>query len=189
MTTYSTSEFRNGLKVLLNGEPCEMIASEFVKPGKGQAFLRVRLKNLLDGRVFERTFKSRETIPAADVVALQLQYLYSDGNHWHFMDNSNFEQYSAGQKVMSRSREWIRESDVCSALLHDGVLVVVTPPNFVELEVVRTVPGAKGDTAAGGTKPAELETGVVVKVPLFVSEGEKIRIDTRTGEYVSRTKS
>ncbi len=189
LTTYSTSEFKNGLKVLLNGEPCEMVASEFVKPGKGQAFMRVRLKNLLDGRVIERTFKSGETIPAADVVGIQLQYLYSDDNVWFFMDSSNFEQYSAGEEVMSRCREWVRESDTCSALLHNGRLVSVEPPNFVELKIAHTVPGTKGDTAVGGTKPAELETGVVVKVPLFVSEGEKIRIDTRTGEYVSRAKS
>ena len=189
MATYSTNEFRSGLKVLLEGDPCSILENEFVKPGKGQAFNRVKFRNLKSGRVWERTFKSGESIEAADVMDLDMEYLYSDGEFFHFMDPTNFEQVQADEKAVGDAAQWLKEQDVCTVTLYNGAPLSVTPPNFVELEIVETDPGLKGDTAQGGTKPAHLSTGAVVKVPLFISQGEVIRVDTRSGEYVSRVKS
>lgn len=186
MATYSTNEFRSGLKVMLDGDPCAIIENEFVKPGKGQAFNRVKLRNLMSGRVWERTFKSGESIEAADVMDVDLQYLYNDGEFWHFMDEKSFEQKEADAKAVGESAKWLKEEDTCTVTLWNDNPIAVVPPNFVELEITDTDPGLKGDTASGGTKPATLSTGAVVKVPLFLSIGEVIRIDTRTGEYVSR---
>ena len=186
MATYSTNEFRSGLKVMLDGDPCAIIENEFVKPGKGQAFNRVRLRNLMSGRVWERTFKSGESIEAADVMDVDLQYLYNDGEFWHFMDPKSYEQKEADAKAVGDAHLWLKEEDVCNVTLWNDSPIAVVPPNFVELEITETDPGLKGDTASGGSKPATLVTGAVVKVPLFLSIGEVIRIDTRTGEYVSR---
>lgn len=188
MAIYSTSEFKGGLKVMLDGDPCTIIESEFVKPGKGQAFNRVKLRNLKTGRVIEKTFKSGDTIEGADVVDLEMQYLYNDGEAWHFMQPESFEQYQADQNAVGDSAKWLKEQDICMVTLYNGVPLAVQPPNFVELKVVETDPGLRGDTATGGTKPARLETGAVVKVPLFIEEGEVLKIDTRTGEYLSRVK-
>lgn len=189
MANYSTNEFRGGLKILLDGEPYAIVENEFVKPGKGQAFNRVKLRNLLNGRIVDKTFKSGETVEAADVVEIELGYLYTDGTQWHFMDAAGYEQYAADGAAMAEARQWIREQDVCTVTLYDGRPITVAPPNFVELKVVETDPGVRGDTASGGVKPAKLETGAVVKVPLFVEQGEVLRIDTRSGEYVGRVKS
>jgi elongation factor P len=186
MATYSTNEFRSGMKVMLDGDPCSIVENEFVKPGKGQAFNRVRLKNLKSGRVWERTFKSGETLEVADVVDREMQYLYSDGEFWHFMHPETFEQLQADEAIVSDSNKWLREQDIVTLTLYNGSPLAVTPPNHVELEVVETDPGIRGDTAQGGTKPAKLTTGAVVKVPLFVSIGDVLRVDTRTGEYVCR---
>lgn len=186
MSTYSTNEFKGGLKVMLDNDPCAIITNEYVKPGKGQAFNRVKLRNLKTGRVIERTFKSGDTLEGADVVDLEVQYLYHDGEFWHFMNQETFEQYAAGEKAMGDTAQWIKAEDVCTMTLWNGVPLTVTPPNFVELEVTETDPGVRGDTATGGSKPATLETGAVVKVPLFIERGEKIRVDTRTGDYMSR---
>ncbi len=188
MANYSTNEFKSGLKVMLDGDPCSIIENEFVKPGKGQAFNRVKLRNLKNGKVWERTFKSGESIEAADVIELDLQYLYNDGEFWHFMDPDSFEQHAADANAVSDAQKWLKEEDTCVVTLWNGAPLSVVPPNFVELEVTQTDPGLKGDTASGGTKPATLSTGAVVNVPLFLSEGEVIRIDTRTGDYVSRAK-
>ncbi|MCA9017647.1 MAG: elongation factor P [Planctomycetaceae bacterium] len=188
MASYNTSEFRAGLKILLDGEPYNIIENEFVKPGKGQAFSRVRLRNLKTGRVVDRTFKSGESVDAADVVDVDMQFLYSDGELWHFMDSSSFEQYDATETAVGDAAQWIKAEDICSVTLYNNVPLSVTSPNFVELTITQSDPGIKGDTATGATKPAIVETGATVKVPLFVDEGEKIRIDTRTGEYVSRVK-
>ena len=188
MASYGTNEFRGGLKILLDGDPFSIIENEFVKPGKGQAFNRVKIRNLRSGRVIERTFKSGESVEAADVVEVSLQYLYSDGEHWHFMDEGSFEQYAAPREAVGDSANWLKEQDVCTLTLWNGVPLTVAPPNFVVLEITATDPGLKGDTASGATKPATLETGAVVKVPLFVNQGERIRIDTRSGEYVARAK-
>lgn len=188
MASYGTNEFRGGLKILLDGDPFAIIENEFVKPGKGQAFNRVKIRNLRSGRVIERTFKSGESVEAADVVEVGLQYLYSDGENWHFMDEGSFEQYAAPREAVGDSANWLKEQDVCTLTLWNGVPLSVAPPNFVVLEITDTDPGLKGDTASGATKPATVETGAVVKVPLFVNQGERIRIDTRTGEYVARAK-
>jgi elongation factor P len=189
MASYSTSEFRSGLKLMLDGDPCSIIENEFVKPGKGQAFSRVRLRNLKNGRVWERTFKSGETLEAADVMDRDMEYLYNDGEFWHFMEPETFEQYPADANAVGEAAKWLKEQDRCEVTLYNGSPLSVTPANFVELEIVETDPGLKGDTASGGSKPATLSTGAVVKVPLFLSQGEVIRIDTRSGEYVGRGKS
>ncbi|WP_097460043.1 elongation factor P [Mangrovitalea sediminis] len=190
MASYSTNEFRAGLKVLLEGDPCVVLENEFVKPGKGQAFNRVRLRNLISNRVWERTFKSGETLEAADVMDRDMEYLYNDGEFWHFMlTDGSFEQFAADAKAVGDTVKWLKEQDVYTVTLYNGSPLSVAPPNFVELEIVDTDPGIKGDTAQGGTKPATLSTGAVVNVPLFVATGEVIRVDTRSGDYVSRVKS
>jgi len=186
MASFNTSEFRGGMKILLEGDPYSIIENEMVKPGKGQAFNRVRIRNLRTGRTIEKTFKSGDSVEAADVVDTDMQFLYSDGEFWHFMQLESFEQFSADKNAVSDAANWLREQDMCIITLWNGSPLTVTPPNFVELKIVETDPGVRGDTAQGGTKPAKLESGAVVKVPLFVEQGEVIRCDTRSGEYVSR---
>ena len=186
MATYSTNEIRAGLKVMLDGDPCSIVENEFVKPGKGQAFNRVRLRNLKTGRVWERTFRSSDSLEAADVSDRDMQYLYNDGEHYHFMEPDTFEQYQADGKTLGDAVQWLREQDTVMVTLFNGQPLAVTPPNHVELEIVETDPGLKGDTAQGGTKPAKLVTGAVVKVPLFLNIGDVVRVDTRAGEYLSR---
>lgn len=188
MAFISTNEFRGGLKVMLDGDPCSIIENEFVKPGKGQAFNRVRLRNLKTGRVIERTFKSGDTLEAADIVDMEMQYLYNDGEQWHFMVADTFEQYGADGNAVSDAVKWLKEQDICIVTLWNGAPISVSPPNFVELTITETDPGIRGDTSGGGGKPATLETGAVVRVPLFVQTGEVIKVDTRTGDYVSRVK-
>ena len=190
MATYSTSEFKSGLKVLLEGDPCNIVENEFVKPGKGQAFNRVRLKNLKTGRVWERTFKSGESIEAADVVEYEMEYLYRDGDHWHFMKtDGSYEQIGADKAAVEDCVQWLKETDRCLVTLWNDMPISVSPQNFVELEVTETDPGLKGDTASGGSKPATLSTGAIVKVPLFINVGEVVKVDTRSGEYQNRVRS
>ncbi len=186
MASYSTNEFRGGLKVMLDGDPCSIVENEFVKPGKGQAFNRVKLRNLKTGRVWERTFKSGESLEGADVIDVEMEYLYNDGEFFHFMEPNTFEQHQADANAVGDSAKWLKEQDKITVTLYNGSPLAVTPPNHVELEIVETDPGLKGDTAQGGTKPATLSTGAVVKVPLFLSIGEVVRVDTRTGEYLGR---
>ncbi|WP_252177617.1 elongation factor P [Endozoicomonas sp. 4G] len=189
MASYSTNEFRSGLKVMLEGDPCVIIENEFVKPGKGQAFNRVKFRNLMSNRVWERTFKSGESIEAADVMDYDMEYLYTDGEFWHFMmTDGSFEQHAASKEAVGDTLDWLKEQEVYSVTLYNGSPLSVSAPNFVELEVIETDPGLKGDTAQGGSKPAKLSTGASVKVPLFITEGEVLKIDTRTGEYVGRVK-
>ena len=188
MATYSTNEFRGGLKIMIDGDPCSIIENEFVKPGKGQAFNRVKIRNLKTGRVIERTFKSGESVEGADVMDIELQYLYNDGEFWHFMDQNSFEQHAADATAVGDAAKWLKEQDVCQVTLWNGAPLAVTPPNFVLLQVTDTDPGVRGDTSGGGGKPATLETGAVVRVPLFIEIGELLKIDTRTGEYVGRAK-
>jgi len=176
------------MKLLLDGDPCSIIENELVKPGKGQAFNRVKLRNLKTGRVLEKTFRSGESVEAADVVDVEMEFSYNDGEFWHFMDPTTFEQIGATETAVGEAAKWIKGQELCQVTLWDGNPLAVTPPNFVELTIVETDPGVRGDTAQGGNKPAKLETGAVVKVPLFVEEGEMIKIDTRSGEYVSRVK-
>ena len=186
MTTFSTNEFKSGLKVMLDNDPCTILENEYVKPGKGQAFNRVRMRNLKTGRIIERTFKSGDTIEGADVLELEVQFLYGDGDMWYFMDQSSYEQHAADKNAMADAADWLKGEEICNVTFWNGTPLSVTPPVFVILEITETDPGVRGDTATGGTKPATLETGAVVKVPLFVNTGEKIKIDTRTGTYVSR---
>jgi elongation factor P len=188
MASYNTSEFRSGLKILMDGDPCVIVENEFVKPGKGQAFNRVRIRNLKTGRTIDRTFKSGESLQAADVHDTDMQYLYNDGEFWHFMVPDTFEQYAADAKAVAEAKDWLLGEEVCQVTLWNNVPLLVAPPNFVELEIVETDPGVRGDTASGGVKPAKLATGAVVRVPLFVEQGEVIRVDTRSNEYVSRVK-
>ncbi len=186
MASYSTNEFKGGLKIMLDGDPCSIIENEFVKPGKGQAFNRVKIRNLKNGRVIERTFKSGESVEAADVIETNYQYLYNDGEFWHFMDPDTYEQVSADAAAVGESDKWLKDQDICTITLWNGTPIIVEVPNFVILTVTDTDPGLKGDTSGGGGKPATLETGAVVRVPLFVQIGEALKVDTRTGEYVSR---
>jgi elongation factor P len=187
MANYSSNEFKSGLKVMLEGDPCAMVDVEFVKPGKGQAFTRVRMKNLKSGRVWDRTFKSGESIEAADVMDRNMEYLYTDGEFWHFMmADGSFEQYGADASAVGDSVKWLKEQEVYIVTLWNDAPISVVAPNFVDLEVVETDPGLKGDTAQGGSKPATLATGATVRVPLFIEQGEVLKIDTRSGEYVSR---
>lgn len=188
MATYSTSEFRGGLKILIDGDPWNIVENEFVKPGKGQAFNRTRIKNLKTGRVIERTFKSGESVEAADVMETDMQYLYSDGDLYYFMNPESYEQVGAEKTAVAEAAQWLREEDTCTVTLWNDNPIMVVPPAQTELKIVETDPGLRGDTATGGTKPAKLETGAVVKVPLFVEEGEVVKVDTRTGEYLSRAK-
>jgi elongation factor P len=188
MASYSTNEFKGGLKIMLDGDPCAIIENEFVKPGKGQAFNRVKIRNLKTGRVIERTFKSGESVEAADVMDVSLQYLYSDGEFWHFMNTSSYEQLAASAEAVGDAVKWLKEQDMCEVTLWNGQPLAVSPPNFVLLTVTDTDPGVRGDTSGGGGKPATLETGAVVRVPLFIDVGEVLKIDTRTGEYVGRAK-
>jgi len=186
MGNYSTNEFKNGLKLIIDGDPCNIVENEVVKPGKGQAFNRVRLKNLKTGRTWEKTFKSGESVEAADVMETDMEYLYNDGEFWYFMDPNTFEQMPASAESVADSHKWLKEQDKCIVTLWNGAPLTVTAPNFVELPVTETDPGLKGDTAQGGSKPATLSTGAVVRVPLFIEEKDVLKIDTRSGEYVSR---
>lgn len=188
MASYNTNEFRSGLKIMLNGDPHNIVANEFVKPGKGQAFNRVRVRNLKTGRVVERTFKSGESVEAADVFETEVQYLYNDGDFWHFMHPESYEQYAIDKQAVGDAVLWMQEEGTCSLTLFNGEPMSVLPPNFVVMRIVETDPGLKGDTSGGGGKPATLESGAVVRVPLFVQNGELVKVDTRTGEYVSRVK-
>jgi len=188
MAFYSTNEFKAGLKLMMDGDPVSIVENEYVKPGKGQAFNRVKFRNLKTGRVIERTLKSGDSMEGADVVDVEMQYLYNDGELWHFMVTDTFEQYTATPIVVGTASMWLKPEDLCTVVLWNNAPLSVTPPNFVILRVTQTDPGLRGDTSTGGTKPATVETGAVVRVPLFVGEGELLKIDTRTGDYVSRVK-
>ena len=187
MANISTSEMRSGSKVMVDNDPCAIIDNEHVKPGKGQAFNRIKLRNLKTGRVWERTFKSGDTLETADVMDTDMEYLYTDGEFWHFMAvDGSFEQHAADETAVGDTIKWLKEQEKYVVTLYNGAPLAVAAPNFIELEVKETDPGVKGDTANGGSKPAFLVTGAMVRVPLFINIGEVLRVDTRTGEYVSR---
>jgi elongation factor P len=188
MGSYSTNEFKSGLKIMLDNDPYSIVENEMVKPGKGQAFNRVKVRNLKTGRVVERTFKSGDSVESADVVETEMQYLYTDGGFFHFMVPETFEQHTASKESVGEGSIWLKDGMSCTVMLWNGQPLQVTPPSHVELKIVETDPGARGDTATGGSKPAKLESGAVVRVPLFIAEGEVIRVDTRTGEYIARAK-
>jgi elongation factor P len=181
-----TSQFRNGLKIELDGEPFTMIYFQHVKPGKGGAFVRTKVKNLKTGRVLDRTFRSGEKVEEADVAERKMQYLYQDGEDLVFMDTETFEQIPFSAAQVGDARKWLKENLDIEVLFWRGRPINIEIPSFVEYTITRCDPGLKGDTAQGATKPATLETGAVVQVPLFVKEGERIRVDTRSGEYFER---
>ncbi len=182
----ATNEFKRGVKLQIDNDPYEIVDYEHVKPGKGQAFVRVKLKNLKTGNVVEKTYKSGIKLDKADVEERVMQYLYKDNEGFHFMDTSNYDQFSIDENIMGEAANFIQENKDVSVMLYNGTPIGVSLPNFVELKIVETEPGFKGDTAATGSKPATLETGAIVQVPFFLKEGETIKIDTRTGEYVER---
>jgi elongation factor P len=188
MVMYNSGDLKSGLKVLIDGEPFNIVGSEFHKPGKGQAFNKVRLKNLKNGKVLEKTVKIGVSLEAADVMIREMQYLYSDGDQWHFMDTENYEQIAISKSVIDEVSLWLKEESICAITLWNNQAIAVEPPNNIYVKVIETDPGLKGDTAQGGVKPAIIETGASVRVPLFVEEGELIKVDTRTGEYLSRVK-
>tara|TARA_Y100000590_G_C15474840_1_gene921639 strand:- start:154 stop:762 length:609 start_codon:yes stop_codon:yes gene_type:complete len=188
MSSYSTNQFRAGLRIIIDADPCIIVENEFVKPGKGQAFNRVRIKNLKTGKIVDKTFKSGEVVEAADVVDTDMQYLYTDGEFWHFMETETYEQYAANENAVGDAKKWLIEQDICQITLWNNEPLTIAAPNFVELEIAETEPGVRGDTASGGVKPATLSTGAIVRVPLFVEQGELIKVDTRSSEYVGRVK-
>jgi len=186
MANYNMNQVKVGLKILMDGDPCVIVDTDVVKPGKGQAFTKIKFRNFRTDRMNEITMKASDTVEGANVVDTEMQYLYNDGNDWTFMDMNSYEQVGASREVLGSAVQWLKEEDLCVVTLFNGNPIVVTPPNFVVLEIVETDPGVRGDTSGGGNKPATLETGAVVRVPLFVQTGEMVKVDTRTGEYVSR---
>lgn len=187
MAQVATNEFKQGMKVEITNEPYVLIGVEFVKPGKGQAFTRTKLKHLTTGRVIERTFKSGEKVDLADVEETDMRMLYQDQDHAVFMDDKSFEQVEIPLGVIGDDTQWLKEDVLYEIIFYKGNPVTVSPPTFMELVITQTDPGVRGDTASGRVlKPAILETGAKIQVPIFVEEGEKIKVDTRTKEYVSR---
>lgn len=188
MASYGMNDVKNGMKILVNSEPAVIIDTEYVKPGKGQAFTRMKYRFIKSGRVVELTMKATDSVEVADVLDTDMQYLYADGEYWHFMNPESFEQVQADKAGVGEAAKWLKGEEDCVVTLWNGTPIAVQPPNFVELKIVETDPGVRGDTSGGGGKPATLETGAVVRVPLFVGQDEVIRVDTRSGEYVSRVK-
>lgn len=187
MAQVATNEFKAGLKVELDGEPYVIVGVEFVKPGKGQAFTRTKLKHLTSGRTVERTFKSGEKLDVADVEEKKMRMLYQEQDGAVFMDDNTFDQITIAMSVIGENKFWLIEEELYDLVFYKGEAVTITPPTFLELTVTETAPGVKGDTASGRVlKPATVETGAAVQVPIFIDEGEKIKVDTRTSEYVSR---
>jgi elongation factor P len=185
---YSTAEFKKGLKIELDGVPYAIVDFQHVKPGKGGAFVRTKLKSLLTGRVLDQTFRSGEKVKRPDLMEREMQYLYREGDRFCMMDNETYEQIMLTEDQVGEARLYLTENLDVNILFFNQQPVAVEVPLFVELEVAQTEPGVKGDTAAGGTKPATLESGVTIQVPLFISEGERVKVDTRTGTYIERVK-
>ena len=185
---YFTADFRKGLKIEIDGEPYVIVDFQHVKPGKGGAFVRTRLKSLLSGNVVEQTFRSGDKVDKPDLEEREMQFLYETGGEYHFMDTKTFEQLFLTAEQMGESKDFLKENLVIKALFHNKRPIGVEVPMFVELKVVKSDPGMRGDTATGATKPATLESGAVIQVPLFVEEGDTLRVDTRTREYITRVK-
>ena len=183
---YSTGDFRRGLKIEVDATPYSIAEFQHVKPGKGGAFVRTKLKNLLTGGVVDKTFRAGEKVEKPDLEEKTMQYLYLEGNQYYFMDNETYEQTFLTQEQLGDNKNFLQENVTVAILYYRGKPIGVEPPIFVELEVTKTEPGIRGDTASGGSKPATLETGATIQVPLFVNEGDKVKLDTRTGEYIER---
>ena len=187
MGTVTTNDFRQGMKVEIDKEPYTIVACEFVKPGKGQAFTRTKMKHLISGRMLERTFKSGEKFELADVVETSMRLLYTEASDAVFMDDNTFDQINVPLNVLGDNQKWLKDDVVYALVFYKGNVVDISPPNMMELKITETAPGARGDTASGRVlKPATLETGAEVQVPIFITEDEVVKIDTRTGDYVSR---
>lgn len=182
----SAGDFRNGVTLEIEGNVYQIMEFQHVKPGKGAAFVRTKLKNIINGGVVEKTFRPTEKFPAARIDRVDMQYLYSDGDLFHFMNVETYDQIALNAEDIGDALKFVKENEMCKVCSYNGNVFAVEPPLFVELEITDTEPGFKGDTATGATKPATVETGAVVYVPLFVEQGDKIKIDTRTGEYLSR---
>ena len=182
----SAGDFRNGITLEIEGNVVQILEFQHVKPGKGAAFVRTKLKNIISGGVIEKTFRPTEKFPAARIDRQEMQYLYSDGDLWHFMNTETYDQIALNTDDIGDSLKFVKENEMVKVCSHNGKVFAVEPPLFVELEITDTEPGFKGDTATGATKPATVETGAVVYVPLFIEQGERIKIDTRSGEYLSR---
>jgi elongation factor P len=182
----TAGEFRNGATFELDGQIFQIVEFQHVKPGKGAAFVRTKMKNIITGATVERTFNPSDKMPKAHIERKDLQYLYNDGDLFYFMDTETFEQMPVSKATIGDTFKFVKENMTVKILSHKGNIFGIEPPTFVELEIVETEPGFKGDTATGATKPATLETGAIVKVPLFVNQGDVIKIDTRTGEYLER---
>ena len=182
----SAGDFRNGLTLEIDGNVVQILDFQHVKPGKGAAFVRTKLKNVINGGVIEKTFRPTEKYPAARIDRVDMQYLYADGDLFNFMNTETYDQIALNTDTVGDALKFVKENDVCKVCSYNGSVFAIEPPMFVELEITDTEPGFKGDTAQGATKPATVETGAVVYVPLFVNQGDVIKIDTRTGEYLSR---
>ena len=182
----SAGDFRNGMTLEIDGNVCQIIEFQHVKPGKGAAFVRTKIKNVISGGVVEKTFRPTEKFPAARIDRVDMQYLYADGDLYNFMNTETFDQIALNSDTVGDALKFVKENEICKICSYNGNVFSVEPPLFVELEVTDTEPGFKGDTATGATKPATLETGATINVPLFVNIGDKLKIDTRTGEYLSR---
>jgi elongation factor P len=188
MPSYNTSEFRKGLKVQIDSEPYLMVECNFVKPGKGQALYRTKLKNLLKGTIVDRTYRSGDSLEAADVHEAQLQFLYRDGDQFVFMDPETFEQPALSAAQVGEEAKWLKEGTTCSITFWNDRPISMSAPNHMVLRIEYTEPGVRGDTATNVTKPAKLETGAEIQVPIFVKAGELVKVDTRTGTYIERVR-
>jgi len=186
--TAATSEFRKGLKIELEGEPYIIVDFQHVKPGKGGAFVRTKLKSLVTGNVIDRTYRSGEKVDTPDLEEKTMQYLYREGDTYHFMDTETYEQLILTGNQLGNNSKFLQENVEIKIVLHNGKPIGVELPTFVELKIVQTDPGLRGDTASGATKPATLETGAVIQVPLFLNEGDAIKVNTETGAYIERVK-
>ena len=184
----SAGDFRNGVTLEIDGQVVQILEFQHVKPGKGAAFVRTKLKNVINGGVVERTFRPTEKFPQARIERVDMQYLYSDGDLFYFMNVENYEQIALNEETIGDALKFVKENEMVKVCSYNGNVFAIEPPLFVELEITETEPGFKGDTAQGASKPATVETGATVSVPLFVNQGDKIKIDTRTGEYLSRVR-
>ncbi len=185
---YDSSDLRKGLKIVIDGNPYIVTDFQFSKPGKGQALYRCKLKNMMTGYTMDRTYRSGEKFDPANLDEVKMQFLYKDGDGFHFMDTQKYEQIALTEEQVGEAKNFLKENMEVTVLFFDSTPIDITLPIFVELQVTKSDPGVRGDTATGATKPATLETGYVIQVPLFIEEGEVLKIDTRTGEYVERVK-
>lgn len=186
MATITAGDFRNGKTFEMDGKVMQVVEFQHVKPGKGAAFVRTKIRNVISGAVTEKTFNPNDKYPTAFIERKDMEYLYNDGDLYYFMDSETYEQLPISPNVLGDNFRFVKENMVCKVLSYKGNVFGIEPPNFVELQVTETEPGVKGDTATNVTKPATLETGAEIKVPIFINEGEMIRVDTRTGEYMER---